>query len=286
LIVTICDHTKVLWDVLTHKMTFGTFGNDAVVVWDVWQNKKVAVPFTDNLRSVNAATLSPGGRFLALSSSHQSGALVVVYRLEDGSYKEWKKLQQNDIVNTLFLSRDGRTLVVRNHEDTARVFDVSSEADVTPDSLLTLRGVKAVALSSDGRFLLVAGRDGQTRLLDLAKGPKVAMLPLLDHTPMESLVFSPDLRYAGLGSEEGILHVFDLKSPQGIKEIARLTHTGRVTAVAFSNDNKYVATASSDPHPIPIQEEESYPLRVWLLRPGDLIAEAERRLKGLPQYPR
>ena len=60
-------------------------------------------------------------------------------------------------------------------------------------------------------------------------------------------------------------------------EIALLQHTGKVTAVAFSDKSKYVATASSDAHPYRVHEEQSYPVRVWLLQPLDLINEAESR---------
>jgi WD40 repeat protein len=269
-----------------------TATDDAAMVWDVWKREKTEVQFGKHLRSVDAATLSPGGRFLALSGLPTSSAVVVVYRLEERSdregrsYQEWKKLAQNGIVKNMFLSADGRTLATRNDDDTARIFDVGKETDVTPTSLLSFRGARVVALSVDGRLLAVAGRDDVTSLVDVAKGSTAAMSLLLDQTAIESLAFSPGRRYVGLGSTEGMLHVFDLNSTIDTREIARLAHIGSVTAIAFSNDDKYVATASSDPHPYHLEEEESYPLRVWLLRPADLVAEAEARIKGLPQYPR
>lgn len=63
--------------------------------------------------------------------------------------------------------------------------------------------------------------------------------------------------------------------------VARLQHIGAVTAVAFSEDNRYVVTASSDPHSYGLDEEESYPLRVWLLQPADLMREATERIARL-----
>jgi hypothetical protein len=95
--------------------------------------------------------------------------------------------------------------------------------------------------------------------------------------------------YIGLGSDEGVVHLFETAKPKnsgGAKgealgqkeEIARLRSTGGVTAIAFSDDDRYVATASSQPQPYRVGEEESYPLRVWLLRPAELIKESERRL--------
>src|SRR5262249_34261581 len=87
----------------------------------------------------------------------------------------------------------------------------------------------------------------------------------------------------GLGSAEGILHVFETSRPED--EIARLQHTGEVTAIAFSDDSRYVATASSARHPNHLDEEESFPLRIWLLQPADLITEAQGRLAASSKKP-
>jgi hypothetical protein len=67
--------------------------------------------------------------------------------------------------------------------------------------------------------------------------------------------------------ESGTAHVFDT-SMQG-DEIANLIHTGRVTSMEFSDDSKYMATASSNPRPYYIDDGESYPVRTWLLQPSD-----------------
>ena len=63
--------------------------------------------------------------------------------------------------------------------------------------------------------------------------------------------------------------------------VARLQHIGAVTAVALSEDNRYVVTASSDPHSYRLDEEESFPLRVWLLQPADLMKEVAERIARL-----
>jgi WD40 repeat protein len=123
----------------------------------------------------------------------------------------------------------------------------------------------------------LATDDDLTGLLDLSKGRAAELKQLLDDTVVTALVFSPDGRYLGLGSEEGILHVFESRRPDD--EIARLRHSGRVTAVAFSDNGRHVATASSAQNRF--DPTESYPLRVWLLQPNELLAEAAARLKDL-----
>jgi WD40 repeat protein len=225
---------------------------------------------------------------LALTGPATDGAqTIVVYRKTGDSYLEWKRLPQNNLIEKMVLSADGQRLAILYQYDSnfARVFDLNTEKDVMTNKLEQLSDVKIIMLSPDGRFLAAVGRTddptradrpNRTQLLDLTKGVTTT---LLDDTLVECISFSPDGRYLGLGSDEGIVHVFATSAPDD--EIARLQHIGRITAIAFSDNDKYVATASSDSHPYRIAEEESYPLRVWLLQPEDLIAEAENRLARL-----
>jgi hypothetical protein len=87
---------------------------------------------------------------------------------------------------------------------------------------------------------------------------------------------SDDESLVGLGSIDGTALVFRVDRPQ--RESVRLQHSGRVTALAFSADNRLLVTASSDRHPNRIEEDESYPMHWYLLQPTDLIAEARARL--------
>lgn len=253
------------------------------VVWDVWGRRKRTAVFGDVLQRVEVATVSPGGKFLALSGPNKEGEpALFVFRLERESYRKWKSIPQaDDELETsvaMSLSTDGQRLAVLYSyaEQFVRVWDVGSGSDVSPESLAKAGDVSQMALSQGGRFLVLADSDGETQLLGLSQGRKAKLIPLLDATSISSLAFSSDERYLGLGSYEGILYVFDTFRPED--EIARLQHTGAITAIAFSDDNRYLATASSDPHPYDIEEEESFPLRIWLLQPGDLIAEARERL--------
>jgi WD40 repeat protein len=260
------------------KGTFVHIGQKVVVAWDVWSRRRRTAVFGDVLRSVEVAAVSPGGKFLALSGPNkESKPALFVFRLEHDSYRKWKSIPRADEDTPEYLSTNGQRLVVLNsYTEQYRVWDVSDGRDVSPASLAKAGDVSHMALSPGGRFLALADLGDRAQLLDLSQGRKSKLIPLLDATSIRSLAFSSDERYLGLGSDEGILYVFDTFRPED--EIARLQHTGAITAMAFSDDNRYLATASSDPHPYHLDEEESFPLRIWLLQPGDLIAEARRRL--------
>jgi WD40 repeat protein len=269
------------------------YTDDSVaIVWDVWKKRKVPVLFGNILKDVEVTTVSPGGKFLALSGLDSEGKRsLVVYRAEGHSYQVWKSISQNSDelrAVAIYLSADGKRLAAHYSyaERFVRVWDVGLGYDVSPDDLKSDNAgdIVEMVLSTKGRFIALTDWDHRTQLLDLSGGQNAKLRSLLENTSIISIAFSPDERYLGLGSEDGIVHVFDTLRPDD--EIATLVHTGRIKAIAFSNDSRYMATTSSDPHPSHTDENESYPMRVWLLQPADLIAEAERRLapfrNGLP----
>ncbi|MDQ3919782.1 MAG: hypothetical protein M3348_15045, partial [Acidobacteriota bacterium] len=140
-------------------------------------------------------------------------------------------------------------------------------------------GPPFVAFSPRERYLLTSGDDGVTSLFKFDGG---GVERLSDDSPVRAAAFSADERYFATGTREGVLKVFVTAEPES--EIARLQDTGEATAIAFSGDGRLLATASRRHNPYDLGYEESFPLRVWLLRPGDLIAEASVRLATVPSY--
>lgn len=283
-----------------------TLSGKTAKVWDVWEKDEAkrqrAASFGGALNTFEGVALGHGGRFLALAGRNGDGIGVVVYRSDGGAYAEVKRfgLAPGNVrwKDGLTLSADGRRLVVlyMDAKNPARVYDDGVENAALRERLGGLRDVGHVALSANGRYLAVSDQfdftvdfrpTGRARLLDISEG---SWETLLDGELVSAVAFSPDGRYIGLGSSEGMLHVFETARSKDAgdaakggarnlkEEVARLQHADRVTAVAFSDDGRYVATASGQPQPYRIGEQESYPLRVWLLRPAELIAESERRL--------
>lgn len=273
--------------------------DNAAIVVDLWSKKETTINLTASFQEVKKAAISPGGRFFALAGTDKQGKQsVVVYRSGGDTYEPWKIIplvkvnnDEGPSVNDLSLSADGRRLaVVYDYGGSfVRVWDVAAARDISPvclkqDHKLDRKGcplfddVNRAIISPNGDYVLISTEDF-TGLIDLSKGSGAELKTLVDATNITALTFSADGRYVGLGSDEGLLHVFESARPDD--EIALLQHTGRVTAVAFSNDGKYVVTASSNPHPYRLNEEESYPIRVWLLQPQDLLKEATARLDSL-----
>lgn len=272
---------------------------DAAEVRGARDGSKRIARFGAALSEVKTAALSPGADLLALfGPSRQGGApTLTVYRAEGDAFVESKLLPaaalpgwSYDNPSKLALSADGRVVAAhfsRGSRGYVRVFDLADGRDLTTESLKSLDTLSSMTLSPSGRLVAVAQvsnvasqrQNGKVLLIDLNTG---SVVTLANDTVLASFAFSRDGRLLGVGTADGLLRVFDTERPD--EEVARLEHTGAVTAVSFSDDGKYVATASSDPHRNQLDEEESFPLRIWLLRPDDLIAEAAARMKSLGRY--
>jgi WD40 repeat protein len=256
------------------------------------------VSFDDVLSKVEAVALGAGGRFLVLGGyDEKAQRTAVVYRSDGGTFKQVRQidLSSGEVSwsEDLMLSADGRRLVVQYAGDDhpVRIFDDGVENQALRKLLSGVKDVFRLALSADGRYLAVSDQmafvgylllAGRTRLLDTARG---SWESLLNDEVIWSMAFSPDSQFIGVGSDEGVLHIFrtaksnDAGDPNTLKEeMVRLQDSGVISAVAFSADNRYVATASGQRENPKAGEVDSYPLRVWLLCPAELIAESEKRL--------
>ena len=272
------------------------------VVWDVWGKKKQTATFDSTLGAVRAAALSKRGDFLVLSDSEY----FIVYHSDGNSFKEQKRFKNpydaRELADKMSLSADGGKLaVIHGYADYVMVWDILGRPnEITPEILRFQKGqkskgferahgIKLIALSPSGLFLVAADEEKQSWIIDLSAGRTARMDTLLNDTQIESMGFSADDRYLGLGSDEGVLHIFDVKTSEGTTEIATLQHEGRITNVVFSDDNKYVATVSTNRPVVELypaayganEEKYSYPIRIWLLQPRELLKVARARLKSI-----
>jgi len=181
-------------------------------------------------------------------------------------------------VRSAEFSPDGLFIAVTDIDRTARVFEISTEDEVTrvthPAELLALhwsrdgrfivtlsddnvvrvfepngqpalrlhRRASALAFSPDGNLFAMGTPDYNFVCLYVAvNGKDVGCLPTGD--PVYSVAFSSDGKYLAAGTQHGTAMVFDLSTQ---KEIVRSIPNSTVYAVAFSLDPNYFATGSDN----------------------------------------
>ncbi|KDQ13036.1 hypothetical protein BOTBODRAFT_401143 [Botryobasidium botryosum FD-172 SS1] len=176
---------------------------------------------------------------------YQEGALPKVW---GDCLTSWPPMLQTlvghtgDVISVAY-SPDGSRVVSCSSDESVRVWDAATGADVLPP----LRGhdgdVRSVTFSPDGLRILSGG--DSIRIWDAASGASV-LGPLLGHDgPITSLAYSPDGAKIFSGSSDKTIRVWDAKTGEPILGPLR-GHDGSVQSVASSPDGLKIASGSSD----------------------------------------
>lgn len=238
---------------------------------------------------VSKVALTPDGQTLVTQTreTRHGTHAVQVWRTSDGLEITPTGLRGFPLMTAWRLSPGGHFLAVSGHGRAAGggggagvyVWRLTDGAPLAPLLSTDYMGPRPLlSFSPRERFLLSAG-EGVTHLLELPTG-RVRDVPA--DAAVTVAAFSEDERHLGVGTDEGLLLVYPTEDLDN--EVARLRHEGRLGAVAFSADGRRLVTESQRSNPYRLNEANDSPLRVWLLRPEDLLEEAEKRLAGLPAY--
>ncbi len=268
-------------------------GNTARV-WEAASGQEVA-RMTHN-DSVTAVAFSPDGKWVV------SGGGSTARVWEAASGREVARMTHDDIVLAVAFSPDGQWVVSGSDDNTARVWEAASGREV---ARMTHDGpVTAVAFSPEcasppeaaaercGKWVASSSEDRTARVWDATSGREIARMT--HDSSVSAVAFSPDGQWVASGSNDNTARVWDISAAlPGLtgragnagavsgREIARMTHDGDVTAVAFSPEcasppeanaercGKWVVSSSAD-----------NTARVWFWQPADMIAAV---CAGLPR---
>src|SRR4029453_8867345 len=159
-------------------------------------------------------------------------------------------------VRGLAFSPDDRTLVSGSMDSTVRLWDVARRKEK-----MTLEGNEADALSGavspDGKMVVAGNQDDTLKVWDAETGKLLAsVLNVGDR--VRGVAFSPDGKTLATAAMDALAKLWDvaevlnagIQSPtetgKGDELASFAGHTAYVTAVAFSPDDKILASASHD----------------------------------------
>lgn len=176
-------------------------------------------------------------------------AAVVFSVLNDGdaalARKKTHELRHDDLLESLAVSSDQRTLISCGRDDTVRFWDLRS--DPATHGLETYRLPHgshpfALAPSPDRRFLAVGGLNDLAVWEHGEEGWK--LLQTTQGGDCRGLAFAPDSRTLAIGAAEGAVRLVEVPS---MREIAVLGgFKDRVHSVEFSPDGETLAAVAFD----------------------------------------
>lgn len=223
-----------------------TASNDATVrLWDRQQGRERGAPL-QHADAVTAVGASPAGPVLFTAAGQVAYAWEVAPQSR-GAQRVLSFEGKSDWVSAVAFSPDGKRLLIGTWDDTARLWDAGSGAQ-----LRRLQGhagdVRGVAFSPDGRLIATAARDGTARIWRADSGAEVHRLEghdASDDKGVRPVVFSADGRLILTGGDDATARLWDVQADFAERRSLG-PHPDRVSSVAFSPDGRQALTASAN----------------------------------------
>jgi WD40 repeat protein/serine/threonine protein kinase len=218
---------------------------------------------------VMAVAFSPDGQRLV--SAGGIDRTVRQWRVSTGTL-ERTLVGHAETVYDVACSPDGRLLASAGGSGEVRVWD-SVTGQVRHFLRVAGNTARAVAFAQDGRLLAVAGK-GVVQLWSLPEGriwKELAVHP----AGVDALRYSPSGRLLVAGGRNGVVTLWD--TTQGYRQRSLVPRDeGRIQAVAFSPDERLIASTSASRHLVLSSTESGAPL---------LVLEAQSELSGVAFSP-
>ncbi|MCC5636036.1 AAA-like domain-containing protein [Nostoc sp. CHAB 5844] len=222
-------------------------------LWKVPNVLNDPIVFSGIKNRVRANAISPDGNWIASAGGDN---IIRLWNTNDLVRPPILLAGHKLTIDNLAFSPNGQWLASASLDGTVRLWNMTNPA--TQPHILKGPAFWSMAFSSSGRWLAAGSYDGTVQLWDINKGslPTKPSFVLNQNLGVRSLAFSPDERRLVTGGDalssqqscgNRLALVWDLTNPNAnANPISLPGHCYAVLEVAFSPNNRWVATASWD----------------------------------------
>ncbi|MGA9772373.1 MAG: caspase family protein [Blastocatellia bacterium] len=179
---------------------------------------------------------------IAILSDHLVRAQESKPAISDAQTSLGVQTGHSNIIVAVAVSADGRYVVTRSLDGTARLWETSTGNELRQfDSGILF--FFSVAISADNKYVMVGSDVGTVQLWEAATG-KVARMLEGHSSTVDSVAFSADSKYALTGSWDKTVRLWEVETGKEVQKF--VGHLDRVESIAISADGKYVAAGSKD----------------------------------------
>jgi WD40 repeat protein/tRNA A-37 threonylcarbamoyl transferase component Bud32 len=239
------------------SLTRGQFGQ--AIIWDVRTSQHTCPPLAHS-DDVNQARFSSDGRLVATGSYDQTAR---IWNAATGA-EESGKLEHKDSVRLVLFSPDGSQLLTASGTE-ARLWNTATGTSTLPP-LRHRRPIRQAVFSASSRYVATLGYDQVVNVWDTATG-ELSLSPI--PTSGQSIVaFDPYARRLVIANVGRCERTWD-RAKEADKPYV-LRHNHAVSSATYSNDGRFVLTASRD---------RSW--RIWNAENGQLVLRNDRHVGPL-----
>jgi eukaryotic-like serine/threonine-protein kinase len=192
---------------------------------------------------VKGLAFSPDGRLLASAGFDQQ---VVLWEVSTGKILDVLAGHLNEVHSVVFLP-DGKTLATGSKDQTVKLWDLTQRHDKFRTTELP-GGLLGYGLSPDGRSLFLLEPTGRYTVRNVFPPNTEPLLSATDANVTAGAVAARGRRLALARREgtNGIIQIWDYRNGVFQPERQWTAHRGTIQQLAFSHDNRLLATAGAD----------------------------------------
>jgi len=218
----------------------GGLGN--IELWDITTGEQIPVPWQDIEGYANALAFSPDNKILAANIPCENNirAWDITTGLELFNFNAVEPFGRK-----LVFSHDGTLLATNGTHVQTRIWDVSTQRDITPPNIMN---ASALAFSPDGKTFAYGHPNGIV-LSDITTTGIQERGRISNHRGFSSvLTFSPDgkiiLDTQSIISRQPLIQLWDVDTGSDLGTLSG--HTEGIETLVFSHDGKTLASSSLD----------------------------------------